>query len=168
MKKNYLGFIFISISLFSCTIIDTEENVLSNVASEKEKSERLVFETYDAFQKALITISNSELKDPEESIVQFARIPDEFKSLRTRINTQSEIENSNARTLDATGSESSELLSDMVPDLAFSELLNSELEIQVENTVFKITEFGTFFTDFENTDGCFPSSMNLMKMIWKR
>ena len=51
-----------------------------------------------------------------------------------------------------------EFYSEMVPDLVFAGLLNEELEIEVENDMFKITPFGTFFSWSENF-------VNLFKIV---
>jgi hypothetical protein len=138
--------------LVSCSVIETEQSNQMPLEVSVNTTERLNFESYDLFQSAITEIANKNGERSEEIIENFTRIPQGFISLKDRIESNSSEGAVNARTEASENDVNSELLSEMVPDMAFSDLLNENLEIQVENTVFKITEFGTFFAQIDDVE----------------
>ncbi|MCH7402278.1 hypothetical protein ACFOUP_18245 [Belliella kenyensis] len=162
MKNKIVILSTLFLAIFGCSVVDTEQMTDAFNQELLKSSNRLNFESYEAFQNALIEISESNEGDKRDIIEKYTKIPKEFHSLKKMMESSATGEglNPNHRNLNYEVNHNSELLSEMIPDVAFSELLNEQLEIEVENTVFKITEFGTFFSSNENVENLFSSILN--------
>lgn len=147
MKKHYyLGFVLMAF-MTGCT--EFEEPIVENLTNGETHliSERLSFNSYESFMNTIVEIGGNIEANPEEIIKRHIIKPENFISLRTVMNSENP-STINLRSMDSNESNDTEL----VPDPAFAELLNQNLEIEVDNVVFKINQYGTFFTPTENYD----------------
>lgn len=129
--KNYLLTILVGLSMFACSLEDTvktrEENNSNSL--EETTAEIMSFESKDAFKKAL---------DSYDITKGETRSSHSFSSANNIYNDFSK-ENTNA-----------EQIGFLVPDEKFRHFLNKNLEIIVNDTLYRITKDGTFFTHRSN------------------
>ncbi|SIS80466.1 hypothetical protein [Belliella pelovolcani] len=151
MRKLLPIAIFIAGMFFGCSAFEEElfkENDLNNHSIEQKN--RLKFNSYDSFTNAISEIGQNSNANSKSIIEKYAEKPEYFNSLKSLIDSES-FERIKFRTNSENNENlNPELYSEMVPDLVFAELLNENLEIEVENVIFKITPFGTFFSRTEN------------------
>ncbi|TVP53273.1 MAG: hypothetical protein EA341_01235 [Mongoliibacter sp.] len=127
---------------------------------EKNESKRLKFESYIDFISAVEELStNQNLEYNKNIISKYAVIPKDFVSsnlLSDKDLTSNSIkrENSDNHEIDVL---------ELVPDQAFASLLNQDLEIEVYGKIYKVTPFGTFYTEADNIDNLYKNIENFDK-----
>lgn len=130
--KNYLLTILVGVSMCACNSEDIVEQEGKNNFNSPESAtaEIMSFESKDAFKKALDSY------DITKGIT--TRASHSFSSADNIYNDFSE-ENTNI-----------EQIGFLVPDEKFRHFLNKNLEIIVNDTLYRITKDGTFFTHCSN------------------
>lgn len=144
LKTHFFSLVMLFF-LFSCVENEIQKPI-ENI--EKSTSERLVFNSLLEFHSLISKVNsqnlNSGLPELEEKISKFPL----FNSLSQSLNGKPQNLAVNFRILDTEILKDS--ISELVPDMTLRHFLNEKLEIEIENTIYKVTPFGTFYSASED------------------
>lgn len=149
MKQIHkFGILIISILLFSC---NEEIETSSSILAEEGKSNRLIFNSRAEFSLVMEDVLNSE-KDQSTLFRQKLSKTPNFKSIQRLLeNPDSRLEKViSGRLFTEDLNEMADSISDLIPDIQFREFWNDNLEIEINDTIYKITPHGTFFSGKDN------------------
>jgi len=120
--------------------------------SEFSKSDRLIFSSIQEFDKTISSINPNNLNLLPESLKEFKSKFPNFRSL-SETKTEDLLKNgTNFRILNSDPYLTLDSIGELIPDKSLRLFLNSKMEIEIENQIFKVTSFGTFYTKSENYD----------------
>ena len=151
MRTRFFIFLFSSLFVFSCSR-DLETHDVKPISSKE--IDRLSFGSIEEFRNAMITSSHG---DTKSSTIRQPRV-----NLFTKTN-QIEIENDPVLCHDLKGYTATKAAEDvsvyeaagyeeLIPDETLAGFLNARAEVEIANTVYKISPQGTYFFDKELED----------------
>lgn len=117
------------------------------------KGEYMIFSSKEKLGRCIEDLTTDNLSNAG-AILQRYQAPVGFQSL---YNSKPAQILSNARTEQAATTPAAYNGQDLVPDQYFASILNDKLEVQVENTLYKITKYGTFM--------CMPDKLDRVNAI---
>ncbi|ASZ10750.1 hypothetical protein CK934_07030 [Chitinophaga sp. MD30] len=131
-----------SILIAAFTLAGCKKDYKEPPASDpvNSKGDYMIFNSKEKLRRCIEDLTSDNLSNAT-AILQRYQAPVGFQSL---YNSKQAPMQSNARTEQANTVITSYNGQDLVPDQYFASILNDKLEVQVENTVYKVTKYGTF------------------------
>jgi hypothetical protein len=147
-KFTNLALLVFSILLLSCS---EEIETSSSHFIEESTSNRLSFDSRAEFSLVMEDVLNSE---KDQSILYKQKLSEapNFKSIQRLLeNPDSGLDKAiSGRLFTEDLNEMADSISDLIPDIQFREFWNENLEIEINDTIYKVTPYGTFFSRKDN------------------
>lgn len=135
----------IFLALVSCNPIE-EEQILQEKTEDLSKSARLVFSSFGEFEGMINEINSEDLEElPQNFIDKKSEFP-KFQSLSDLPEKNITALAANFRISESEPDLVMDSISELVPDLSLRMFLNQDMEIEIEDFIYKVTPLGTFYT----------------------
>lgn len=152
--QNFLVIAFLAL-LFSC---DIDNNGFEKNQLGVSPSDRLEFSTLEEFKDLISSVDPQNLSQTNQSWIEKRNNFPNFSPLSEVKESGVNLAGGNHRAFSEEAGTLLDSISELVPDMSLRLFLNQNMEIEIEEIVYKITSFGTFYTHKSNYE-------NLEKVI---
>ena len=144
--------IILAVFLFLLSFTSCVENPQDqlDIVSKTSGSERLVFSSFGEFENLISKVNQENISSFSPEIEEKLKSFPNFSSLTQSIARNPELLSKNFRVNSFESDYLVDSTSEIVPDMSLRLFLNEEMEIEIENQIFKVTPYGTFYSKSSN------------------